>query len=168
MLFDEKFKFHTLYLSLNKGICGPNSCIANRYFIYLLWIKAEKLCFLFQLLQKEPSKRLGSGPRGSEEIKQQKWFKSINWKKLEAREIQPSFRPDVAGKHCIANFDKQWTGMPLLDSPAASPKSNINPFVDFTYVRPADPFLHSSSPHSSFVSSSDWGIWGITTVGNWL
>ncbi|XP_044491180.1 serine/threonine-protein kinase AtPK2/AtPK19-like [Mangifera indica] len=119
------------------------------------FLSSEAHSLLKGLLQKEPGKRLGSGPRGSEEIKQHKWFKSVNWKKLEAREIQPSFHPDVAGKHCIANFDKQWTEMPLLDSPAASPKNNINPFVDFTYVRSADPFLHSSSPHSSFVSSSD-------------
>ncbi|XP_031247447.1 serine/threonine-protein kinase AtPK2/AtPK19-like [Pistacia vera] len=118
------------------------------------FLSSEAHALLKGLLQKEPGKRLGTGPRGSEEIKQHKWFKSVNWKKLEAREIQPSFRPDVAGKHCIANFDKRWTEMPLSDSPAASPKNNINPFVDFTYVRPTDPFLQSSSPYSSFVSSS--------------
>lgn len=102
---------------------------------------------IFQLLQKEPGKRLGSGPKGSDEIKSHKWFKPINWKKLEAREIQPGFRPKVAGKHCIANFEKKWTDMPLLDSPAATPKNNINPFVDFSYARSsASSFLQSSSP----------------------
>lgn len=104
------------------------------------------VCLLFQLLQKEASKRLGSGPTGSEEIKRHKWFKPINWKKLEAREIQPSFRPEVAGKQCIANFEKRWTDMSVLDSPAASPKTNVNPFVDFTYVRPAASFLVGNSP----------------------
>ncbi|KAF8394810.1 hypothetical protein HHK36_018746 [Tetracentron sinense] len=94
-----------------------------------------------KLLQKEASKRLGSRPGGSEEIKRHKWFKSINWKKLEAREIQPSFRPEVAGKQCIANFEERWTNMPVLDSPAASPKTNDSPFKGFTYVRPAAPFL---------------------------
>ena len=81
-----------------------------------------------QLLQKDTSRRLGSGPTGSEEIKGHKWFRSINWKKLEAREIQPSFLPEVAGKHCIANFDECWTNMPVVDSPAASPKCAENPF----------------------------------------
>ncbi|KAK6121954.1 hypothetical protein DH2020_044308 [Rehmannia glutinosa] len=63
------------------------------------------------LLQKEVNRRLGSGPGGSDELKGHKWFKSINWKKLEAREIQPSFLPQVAGTHCVANFDECWTNM---------------------------------------------------------
>lgn len=99
------------------------------------------LLLLLQLLQKEEGKRLGSGPTGSEEIKRHKWFKPINWKKLDARQIQPSFRPEVAGKHCIANFDKCWTDMPVEVSPAASPNAGGNPFTGFSYVRPAASFL---------------------------
>ena len=88
----------------------------------------------FQLLQKEASKRLGSGSSGSEDIRSHKWFKSVNWKKLEAREIRPSFVPEVAGKQCVANFEDRWTNMPLLDSPASSPKFDDNPFRGFTYI----------------------------------
>ncbi|KAL7108592.1 hypothetical protein ACP275_06G122000 [Erythranthe tilingii] len=90
------------------------------------------------LLQKEANRRLGS-----EEIKGHKWFKSIDWKKLEAREIKPNFLPQVEGKLCIANFDERWTKMPLLDSPASSPKSVENPFKGFSYVKPAASFLQS-------------------------
>ncbi|KAE8673913.1 Serine/threonine-protein kinase AtPK1/AtPK6 [Hibiscus syriacus] len=89
------------------------------------------------LLHKDPSKHLGSGPTGSEEIKRCKWLKTINWRKLEAREIQPSFRPEIAGKQCIANFDKRWTDMQLTFSPASSPKTNTNRFTDFNFIRPA-------------------------------
>ncbi|RWW21445.1 hypothetical protein GW17_00014404 [Ensete ventricosum] len=92
-------------------------------------------------------KRLGSGGGGSNEIKNHKWFKSINWRKLEAREILPSFRPNVAGKTCIANFDERWTSMSVLDSPVASPVAGENNFAGFTYVRPA-PFLQKPSPLS--------------------
>ncbi|KAJ6921224.1 hypothetical protein NC652_015204 [Populus alba x Populus x berolinensis] len=94
------------------------------------FLTSEAHTLLKGLLNKDASKRLGSGPLGSEEIKRHKWFKAINWKKLDAREIQPSFRPNVAGKHCIANFDKCWTDMTLSDSPAASPKMNTNPNVN--------------------------------------
>ncbi|XP_022761382.1 serine/threonine-protein kinase AtPK2/AtPK19-like [Durio zibethinus] len=104
------------------------------------FLSGEAHSLLKGLLHKDVSKRLGSGPTGSEEIKRHKWFKPINWKKLEAREIQPCFRPEVAGKHCIANFDKQWTNMPVSFSPASSPKTNVNPFTDFTYIRPVTPF----------------------------
>ncbi|CAM8910528.1 hypothetical protein QQ045_031460 [Rhodiola kirilowii] len=96
------------------------------------------------LLNKDASKRLGSGPTGSNEIKSHKWFKPINWKKLDAREIQPSFRPEVSGQQCIANFEKKWTDMAILDSPVASP--NENPFVGFTYVKPSGSFLQRESP----------------------
>ncbi|XP_061375479.1 serine/threonine-protein kinase AtPK2/AtPK19-like [Gastrolobium bilobum] len=109
------------------------------------YLSSEAHSLLKGLLQKEASKRIGSGPRGIEEIKGHKWFKPINWKKLDAREIQPSFRPEVAGKHCVANFEKRWTDMPVVDSPAASPNGG-NPFKDFSYVRPAASFLHNNSP----------------------
>ncbi|GAB4827722.1 Serine/threonine-protein kinase AtPK2/AtPK19 [Ancistrocladus abbreviatus] len=99
------------------------------------FLSTEAHSLLKGLLQKEASKRLGSGPNGCEEIKGHKWFKSINWKKLEAREIHPSFVPEVAGDHCVDNFDKRWTSMPLADSPAASPKLSDNPFKGFNYVR---------------------------------
>ncbi|KHF99690.1 Serine/threonine-protein kinase AtPK2/AtPK19 [Gossypium arboreum] len=105
------------------------------------FLSSEAHSLLKGLLHKDACKRLGNGPGGSEEIKRCKWFKSIDWRKLEAREIQPSFRPEIAGKHCIANFDKRWTDMPLTFSPASSPKTNANPFTDFNYIRPAATLL---------------------------
>ncbi|EOY20195.1 Serine/threonine protein kinase 2 isoform 1 [Theobroma cacao] len=109
------------------------------------FLSSEAHSILKGLLQKEASKRLGSGQGGSEEIKRHKWFNSINWKKLEAREIRPSFLPEVAGNHCVANFEECWTNMPLLDSPVASPTFGENPFKGFTYVRPAASFLQRNA-----------------------
>lgn len=111
------------------------------------FLSSEAHSLLKGLLQKEPHRRLGSSPAGSDEVKRHKWFKPINWKKLEAREVHPSFRPEVSGKLCTANFEKKWTDMPLVDSPAASPKGNGNLiFKDFTYVRPVASFLQRMSP----------------------
>nr|XP_025610538.1 serine/threonine-protein kinase AtPK2/AtPK19 isoform X3 [Arachis hypogaea] len=98
------------------------------------FLSSEAHSLLKGLLQKDARKRLGSGARGSEEIKSHKWFKSVNWKKLEAREIRPSFVPEVSGKHCVANFEERWTNMPLLDSPAASPKKDDNTFKKFSFI----------------------------------
>jgi len=109
------------------------------------FLSSEVHSLLKGLLHKEAGRRLGSGPGGSDEIKNHKWFKSINWKRLEARQIQPSFRPNVAGKTCIANFDECWTSMPVLDSPVASPVAANSNFVGFSYVRPAS-FLQKPSP----------------------
>ncbi|KAK7275898.1 hypothetical protein RIF29_17024 [Crotalaria pallida] len=93
------------------------------------FLSSEAHSLLKGLLQKDDSKRLGG-----EEIKNHKWFKSVNWKKLEAREIRPSFVPEVAGKHCVANFEQRWTSMPLLDSPAASPKTDDKTFKRFSFT----------------------------------
>lgn len=110
------------------------------------FLSSEAHSLLKGLLQKDPTKRLGSGLKGSDEIKDHKWFRPINWKKLEAREIRPSFRPEIAGTHCVANFDKCWTDMSLVDSPISSPKDNPDPFQGYTFVRPAASFLLRSSP----------------------
>lgn len=109
------------------------------------YLTSEVHSLLKGLLHKEAGKRLGSGPGGSDEIKNHKWFKEVNWKRLEARQIQPSFCPTVAGQNCTENFDKCWTSMPVLDSPVASPVSADSNFVGFSFVRPA-PFFQKPSP----------------------
>ncbi|KAK9054497.1 hypothetical protein SSX86_025575 [Deinandra increscens subsp. villosa] len=98
-------------------------------------LSGEAHSLLKGLLQKDPSLRLGSGPRGGDDIKNHKWFKTTNWKKLETRESQPKFKPDVSGEDCTENFDKCWTAMPLDDSPAPTPTSGEH-FHGYTYVAP--------------------------------
>ncbi|KAE8668508.1 Serine/threonine-protein kinase AtPK2/AtPK19 [Hibiscus syriacus] len=104
------------------------------------FLSSEAHSILKGLLQKEASKRLGSGQEGTEEIKRHKWFKSINWRKLEAREIRP-----IAGNHCVANFEECWTKMAVIDSPVASPTFGENPLKGYTYVRTAASFLQRNA-----------------------
>lgn len=104
-------------------------------------LSSEAHSLLKGLLQKDPLKRLGSGPKGAEEIKTHKWFRTINWKKIETRELEPKFKPDVSGQDCTANFDKCWTAMPLDDSPAPTPTAGEH-FQGYTYVAP-NPWLSS-------------------------
>lgn len=102
------------------------------------FLTSEAHSLLKGLLQKDPSKRLGSGASGSDDIKGHKWFKSISWKKLEARQIQPTFKPDVNGNCCIANFDGCWTTMPLDDhEPPSTPKADHDQhhFAGYSYVQ---------------------------------
>jgi hypothetical protein len=48
-------------------------------------------------LKKDPKERLGCncGRLGSFEVKAHDFFKSINWKRLEAGMLEPPFSPDV-------------------------------------------------------------------------
>ncbi|KAJ0047506.1 hypothetical protein Pint_15349 [Pistacia integerrima] len=105
------------------------------------FLTGEAHSLLKGLLQKDPTRRLGSGPNGGDDIKRHKWFRSINWKKLEARELVPKFKPDVSGKDCTANFDRCWTTMPADDSPGTTPTAGEH-FQGYTYVAP-NPWLSS-------------------------
>ncbi|KAI3855203.1 hypothetical protein MKX03_026061 [Papaver bracteatum] len=107
------------------------------------FLTSEAHSLLKALLQKEPERRLGSGPTGADEIKKHKWFNSVNWKKLDEREFKPKFKPDVSGTDCTANFDHCWLAMPADDSPAPTPTSGEH-FHGYTYVAP-NPWLSNES-----------------------
>ncbi|XP_078445029.1 serine/threonine-protein kinase AtPK2/AtPK19-like [Wolffia australiana] len=111
------------------------------------YLSSDAHALLKGLLQKEPERRLGSGAGGSGEIKTQRWFRGVNWKRVEAREMAPGFRPSVSGRLCVANFDERWTTAPLADSPVASPVAGSCTFSGFTYVRPAS-LLYRPPPPS--------------------
>lgn len=45
----------------------------------------------YQLLTKDPKKRLGGGPTDAEEVKRHPFFKSIDWKKLYEKALPVPF-----------------------------------------------------------------------------
>lgn len=90
------------------------------------------------LLTRDPSKRLGSGPGGADAIRKHAFFKTINWSKLEERQIESKFKPKVKCSLSIENFDKIWTDQPAEDSPCGTPRSHEHSlFKGFTYVQPS-------------------------------
>ena len=65
---------------------------------------------LKSLLQKNPSKRLGS-QRGSSEIKEHPWCADIDWASVLKKTIDPPFKPFLLR----SNFDSEYTQMdPIL------------------------------------------------------
>ncbi|KAL6448320.1 hypothetical protein ACFW04_000341 [Cataglyphis niger] len=99
--------------------------------------EAKEVCKAF--LTKNPSKRLGCGMRGEEDVRIHAFFRRIDWEKIENREVQPPFKPKIQHRKDVSNFDKQFT----------SEKTDLTPtdklfmmnldqteFMGFSYLNP--------------------------------
>lgn len=93
------------------------------------------------LLTRDVEKRLGSGPSGSETIKNHPYFKGVNWEKLERKEIQPPFVPRVRSNTDTTNIDKEFISEEPTDSFAefslTDSMAKEDPFKDFSYQAPS-------------------------------
>lgn len=91
---------------------------------------------LTRLLRKEPRKRLGVGPNDINIIKKHRFFRKIDWKKLEARELEPPIQPLVTNPELAENFSKEFTER-AVDAVArrhSRTLSKSDPFGGFSYV----------------------------------
>ena len=92
------------------------------------------------LLTKDPTRRLGSGPKDAEEIKPHRLFASIDWEKLQRGEVTPPWTPQISSNHDTSQFDAEFTSMPIF-SPRSMQRApgfgttpiGDNPFEGFTF-----------------------------------
>lgn len=88
------------------------------------------------LFQKNPEKRLGSGPEGAKGIKEHPWFAGVNWLAIERKEIKAPFVPVVKSDIDVSNFDPEFTETPIesqSDNSSLKIESLHNNYLDFTY-----------------------------------
>lgn len=99
-------------------------------------IEAKNL--LQGLLERDPSKRLGSSEEDSRQIKRHPWFNKINWDKLMKKQIEPPFKPTVTSEYDTRNIDKLFLNEPAKDTPLVNDLSpnekKHNHFDQFTYI----------------------------------
>jgi len=80
---------------------------------------------LIRLLRKDPHKRLGYNmPKDLVTIKKHRFFRKIDWKALEQRELEPPIKPLITDPALAENFSSNFTSMAL------SPVVTSNPFDD--------------------------------------
>lgn len=122
------------------------------------------------LLCRHPSRRLGCGARGNQEIRSCRFFSSINFEELYNKSIKPPFKPDVTNEYDTKYVPRFFLDIKPVDSIDDSSKnSNKNgnakahpnngtakpDFDAFTYtgggatLNDTTTVFHSSSKHSS-------------------
>lgn len=128
---------------------GPNNAkiqekIVKQKLIMPFYISAEAKDLMTRLLRKEPKKRLGANmPKDLATIKAHRFFRKINWKKLEARELEPPIQPLITDPALAENFSTDFTDLAL--SPVATKRGfgefleneESNPFGGFSFVASA-------------------------------
>ena len=104
------------------------------------FLSADAKDFLTRLLRKEPRKRLGANmPKDMLTIKSHRFFRKIDWKKLEKRELEPPIKPLITDPELAENFSADFTDLAL--SPVCSKDgkpwmdhNESNPFGGFSFV----------------------------------
>lgn len=111
--------------------------------------------FIIRLLQKEPSKRLGGGPRGLQEIKEHAIFQNLDWDTLAQKKVDPPFKPVVKNDTDTSNFSEEFTKMMPIDSPAIIPKNAEKVFRGYSFVAPSVIFGNNTIADDIFSSDTD-------------
>ena len=73
--------------------------------------KAKNL--IQKLLILDPKERLGSGPNGTENIKNDPYFEGIDWDDVLNKKIKPPFIPELNSDLDLRYFDKMFTEEPI-------------------------------------------------------
>ncbi|RXN36246.1 G -coupled receptor kinase 5-like isoform X1 [Labeo rohita] len=95
---------------------------------------------VLQLLAKDPKQRLGCQADGAAGVKAHSFFKNINFKRLEAGILEPSFVPDMIETECFSDlnvFGLQGTRPPDLDwnQPPEPPRRSLLDRIFRRHVR---------------------------------
>ncbi|CAG9536039.1 unnamed protein product [Cercopithifilaria johnstoni] len=102
--------------------------IVNDDVRYPRFLSIESISIMRRLMRKNPEKRLGSGQNDALEVKQQRFFKHVNWDwdKLLNKEIKPKFVPQIKSLEDVSNFDEEFT----KETPRFSSAKDKRPITD--------------------------------------
>lgn len=135
---------------------------------YFLGPDAKDL--LTRLLRKEPSKRLGYHmPKDLQTIKKHRFFRKIDWRALEHRELEPPIKPVVTDPALAENFSVDFTNLPLSPIVTSNGFDNyLSPKLESRAMATeadgglggeTDPFGGFSFVASSSLLNSGLGVW---------
>ena len=105
-----------------------------------------------KLLDLDPKKRLGAGPKGFENLKMHKYFETINWDDLENRKVEPPFVPILNSSTDLRYFDKQFTDENDITKESDelnSTNRTIDNYTNFSYFDPNNTSFNDNGKMSS-------------------
>ena len=97
------------------------------------YLSSEAASLIKLLLTKDAKNRLGSGPRGPQNVKDHKFFSGVNWDKVLNLEVTPSFQPK-AENGILDSPECCRTSTMDEDSPSSSPL-NFDPELFNHYIK---------------------------------
>ena len=122
---------------------------------YFLGPDAKDL--LTRLLRKDPKKRLGANmAKDLQTIKKHRFFRKIDWKALEKRELEPPIKPLITDPELAENFSTEFTELAISPVATMAGKGfedfmmkgeDGNVFGGFSFVA-----------SQSLLDSGDWGL----------
>jgi len=106
------------------------------------YVSADAQSLLEGLLTRDVEKRLGSGAEGSADVKKHPFFSSLDWEKLEKKDVEPPFKPKVKSSTDISQIDTAFTQEKPQDSlveggTLSDTAAKDGNFDGFTFVAPS-------------------------------
>ena len=106
---------------------------------YPLFFSVEVRTLLRGLLELNPTKRLGYGKNGFEDVISQEFLKNVNWDDVYNMKVEPHYVPKFSDSMDVNNFDKMFTNRSIFNESNDNyiPNSSIkdSQYDGFTYIK---------------------------------
>uniref|UniRef100_A0A5K3F749 Non-specific serine/threonine protein kinase n=1 Tax=Mesocestoides corti TaxID=53468 RepID=A0A5K3F749_MESCO len=97
--------------------------ITNRDVRYPVRLGMEATLIMRRLLRRNVALRLGASAKDAAEVKEQLFFKCINFEDLLQRKVKPPFVPKISAAEDVSNFDEEFT----RERPCLTPARDRSP-----------------------------------------
>jgi hypothetical protein len=102
------------------------------------YVSADATSLLIGLLERDPSKRIGSR-LGMQEAKEHPFFRGLDWTRLQAKKIVPPINPMLQRNAAAGSHESKLARMPVDSSAGSASNQNggDDMFVGFTFEAPS-------------------------------
>ncbi len=83
---------------------------------YPKYLSKEAISLFKEIFVRDPDKRLGSGPKGTENLKSHSFFATVNWSHIDKKLIKSPFKPRINSDHQPIYIDEEFKRMSPTDS----------------------------------------------------